>query len=120
MSSSTPSHKFLLDENVHRELFRFLKKLGLDVKLAPKSTPDRKIAVISKTEKRILVTNDEDFVEYSKNEIFAVIWLRIPQNDLKGLLLSFGELLDSTQNCAGKLVILKRNLWDVFDLGSWE
>ena len=62
MSSLTPNLKFLVDENVRTELSRFLRIQGFDFKLAPKGASDKQLALISKTEKRILVTNDEDFL----------------------------------------------------------
>lgn len=81
MSSSIPTLGFLLDENVRIELFRYLKHKEFNVKLAPKSTPDSRLANLSKREKLIIVTNDEDFTDYLRGEVFCVVWLRIPQSD---------------------------------------
>lgn len=55
MPSSTPALKFLLDENVKKVLYQFL------------------------------VTNDWDFEWYTKDQIYSVIILRIPQYDSKSL-----------------------------------
>lgn len=93
MPSLPPAHKLLLDENVRAELYRFLKEQGFDIKLAPKGSKDEDLARISKEEKRILVTNDQDFSGYTRRKVFAVVWLRIPQNDPASLLDSFQELL---------------------------
>ena len=67
MSSSTsPSKlKFLFDENVDMRLKRFLEKQGVDIILNPKGVSNGKLAEFSKSEQRILVTNDKDFVEFS-------------------------------------------------------
>src|SRR3989344_3349133 len=92
MSLSTPSLKFLLDENVHVGLYKFLRKKSIDIVLVPKAISDEQVALISKKDKRILITKDEDFTEYSQDAIFGVIWLRIPQSDLKVLLSSFEKL----------------------------
>lgn len=118
MLSSTPSHKFLLDENVRIELFRFLKRKGIDVRLPPKSAPDSKVALISNREKRVLVTNDEGFTHYTRDEIFAVIWLRIPQNDSMSLINSFEKLLKGYKDFSGKLVVLKSGSWEEFPLND--
>src|SRR3989344_7042374 len=118
MSSSTPSHKFLLEENVHRKLYQFLKTHSFDVKLAPKSSSDKQIANISKIEGRMLVTNDEDFIEYSKDKVFSVVWLRIAQNDIEALIVSFKELLEKYRTFSGRLIILKEKGWDDFKLGK--
>lgn len=116
MSSSTPSHKFLIDENVRIELFRFLQKKGFDSKLTPKAGSDSKLLAISKAEKRIIVTNDYDFTEASTEEAFAVVWLRIPQKDQQALITSFEKLLTEIKDFSEKLVVLKPNSWDEFPL----
>jgi|SRR3989344_1138858 len=118
MSLSIPSHKFLLDENVKRELLKFLKNKGFDVILPPKSAPDPNVASISKKERRILVTNDEDFSHYGKDEIFSIVWLNIPQNDSKALITSFEKLLESFDEFSGKLIVLKPGKWDEFMLNG--
>lgn len=111
MYSLTPILKFLLDENVKRKLYQFLKSNAFDVKLAPGGSTDAGIARISKKEKRILVTNDEDFIYYSPDKVFAVIWLRIPQAETKTLIDSFVKLLHELENFSGKLITLNSNEW---------
>jgi len=79
MSSSTPTLKFLIDENVRTELTAFLKKEKYNVKtIVPKSS-DSEISALSKKELRILITNDSDFSKSLRTEIYSVVWLRIPQ-----------------------------------------
>ncbi|GAI56855.1 unnamed protein product, partial [marine sediment metagenome] len=89
--------KFLLDENVKRELLQFLKSKAFDVIFKPKGLSNGKLAEFSSSEQRILVTNDEDFTEFTKEEIFSVVWLRIPQDKLEILLKSFSKLLKNTK-----------------------
>ncbi|MCB4756838.1 MAG: DUF5615 family PIN-like protein [Elusimicrobia bacterium] len=113
MSSSTHSPRFLLDENVRIELSRFLDSQGFDVKLAPKSSSDSLIASFSDKEKRVLVTNDEDFCAYTERDIFAVILLRIPQNDPAALLAAFKKLLSTTVDLPGHLVLLQTASWSI-------
>ncbi|MEK6860878.1 MAG: DUF5615 family PIN-like protein, partial [Nanoarchaeota archaeon] len=93
MPSLTPDLKLLLDENVRIELSRFLKTQGFNFTFAPKGATDKQLALISKKEQRILVTNDEDFQWFTKDEIYSVIWLWIPQNDPKSLISSFKKLI---------------------------
>lgn len=111
-SRQTPTPKLLIDENVRAKLYRFLKQKGFDVKLAVKGTSDKMLSNISKSEKRVLVTNDEDFSESTKEEVYAVVWLKIAQNDKNTLLKSFETLLRKKINFAGKLVILYDGKWD--------
>lgn len=117
MSLSIPkSIKFLLDENVRIELYKLLESLGIDIKLSPKGTTDVKLAEISLKEKRIFVTNDQDFIEYPKDKIFSVIWLKIPQNDPNELVSSFKKLLDENHLFNGRLIILEPGKWEVYPL----
>jgi len=116
MSSSTLNHKFLLDENVRIELFRFLTHKDFDVAFATKSVPDSQHASLSKKQSRILVTNDEDFTHYTTDEIFSVVWLRISQSDPDSLIASFEKLLKELKTFKGKLVLLKEKSWEEFPL----
>jgi len=116
MSPSTLNRKFLLDENVRIELFRFLTHKDFDVKLATKSVPDSQYASLSKKQSRILVTNDEDFTHYTADEIFSVVWLRISQSDPDSLISSFEKLLKELKTFKGKLVLLKEKSWEEFPL----
>ena len=95
-STSASALKFLLDENVRFELLAFLESKGIGVKVVPKGSPDERVASLSKREKRVLVTNDGDFTEpglYSKEKLFALVWLRIDQGDSEGLVDSFESFL---------------------------
>ena len=120
MSSSTLNHKFLLDENVRVELAGFLKQKRFDVKLAAKSVPDIHNASISKKQRRILVTNDEDFTHYTSDEIFSVVWLRISQSDSHSLIASFEKLLNELKNFKGKVIVLTAKGWEEFPLFKEE
>lgn len=118
MSASIRIRKFLLDENVHQQLRAFLQSHGLDVKIAPKAVSDKQLAGLSKKEKRILVTNDEDFTTYTSREVFAIIWLRIPQSNTVILISSFEKLIKSNKSLSGKLVILGKVKYEIFSLGK--
>lgn len=110
--------KFLLDENVRIELAKFLKSKSFDIKFAPKSASDSTLTSISKKEKRILVTNDQDFIDYDKDKIFSLVWLRIPQNDAKLLVESFDKLLREFNDFSGNLIALNPDGWESFPLGE--
>lgn len=118
MPLSQPAHKLLLDENVRSELFQFLKNSGFDVKTALKGTSDKKLAGISKREGRILVTNDQDFAEYSTDQVFAVVWLQLPQNNPVLLVSSFGKLVRETKDLSSSLVVVTSKGWDKFPLAE--
>lgn len=112
--------KFLLDENVRIELFHFLSGEGYDIRISPKGITDQKVAFICKKEHLVLVTNDSDFTDpelYSRDELFAVVWLRIPQFDDNKLIHSFNKLLtEYKKDYEGKLFLLVDNSWEVYNL----
>lgn len=118
MSSSTPSPKFLLDENVKKVLLTFLQSKKLDTVIVPKSATDAKITTISIKQKRIIVTNDEDFQWYTKDQVYSVVLLKIPQSDSRGLISSFEKLLKEFSNFSGRIVVLETGKWNDYPL--WE
>lgn len=124
-TSSFPSRlKFLIDENVRIELSLFLKREGYNVKTIPKGSSDTQVAFLSKSEKRILVTNDVDFTDpelYSSKNLYALIWLRIPQAEKEMLISSFHKLISEQQrNYSGKLICLQSDSWDVYSFEERE
>ncbi len=114
--------RFLLDENVKKELLSFLKSNGHDAVLAPKGFVNGKLAEISLLEKRILVSNDRHFTNsalFPKEKIFSVIWLRTPQNRPDLLIESFSRLLrekSEVKDFKGNLIILKEEDFEVSPL----
>lgn len=118
MQSSTPVRKFLFDENVKSVLLKSLKSKGFDVKLPLKASKDSVLAKISKQEERIFITNDWGFQWYTKDQIYSVIILRIPQNDSRILISSFEKMLKEFNNFEGRIVVLGKNSWEDYPL--WQ
>ena len=109
--------KFLLDENVKKELLQFLKK-DFDVIFKPKQLDNGKLSEFSKSEERIFVTNDWNFTDkfsYNKETIFSIVWLRIPQDNPELLLNSFSKLLKETksEDFEGKFITLYEDRFTV-------
>ncbi len=112
--------KFLLDENVKKELLQFLKK-DFNVIFKPKQLDNGELSEFSKSEERIFVTNDWDFTDkslYNKETIFSIVWLRIPQDKPEALLNSFSKLLKETksEDFEGKIIILYEDKFTVESL----
>lgn len=118
MPSSIPNLKLLRDENVHIGLFKYLKKNGYDVTITSKSSSDKQLAKLSKIEKRILVTNDEDFIYFSQDDVYSVVWLKIAQGDLMNLISSIEDLLKNFMSFSGRWVILEDGKWRDFPLAQ--
>ena len=116
LSTSPSKIKFLLDENVDKRLEKFLKKQGIDVISKQKGLSNGKLAEFSKKERRVLITNDEDFSNlehFTKEKIFSIILLRIPQNSIKPLINSFSNLLKDAKEFEGKFITLYESKFEI-------
>jgi len=106
--------KFLIDENVRKDVITFLKFLGHDVLPVPPGSKDKKIAQIAKTTKRIILTHDRHFVDilmYPPEEYPGIIRIKVHPpsafaiiNSLKNFLPQF-----TPDKLNKKLVILEEN-----------
>ena len=111
--------KFLIDENVKRRLAIFLEQNNFDVVLKPKGLLNGKLAEYSKNEKRILITNDNDFSKISKDKLFGVILLKIPQDKPNELIIEFSKLLKNknrVEDYQSKLITLYEDKIEEFNL----
>ena len=110
----------MLDENVKKELLKFLNSKRYDSISKPKGLLNGELAEFSKLEKRILVTNDEDFIGFSKERIFSAVLLKLPQDKPESLLDTFSKLLKEIkpEDFEGKLIILKEGKFEVFPMLS--
>lgn len=72
----------------------------------------------------MLVTNDSDLIDpvlYSKERVFCVVWLRVPQNRPRSLIGAFSLLLKDMGRegeFEGKLIVLYEGRFDVSPLGT--
>lgn len=111
--------RFLLDENVPKRLAGFLKRKGFDAVLAPKGVVNGKLAELSKSERRVLITNDSDFtdpVPFPKEKVFCVVWIRVAQSRPRALIAAFSLLLknrNKEEGFEGKLITLYEERFDV-------
>ncbi len=110
--------RFLLDENVRAELDSFLREEGFDARRLPKGAPDRALAAASKEEKRLIVTNDEDFASFPVGKVYGVLLLRLPQRDARALLSAFQRVLRECKKWAGHVVEVGPERWRASPLAS--
>jgi len=72
--------RLLADENFHAGVCAWLRSLGHDVRLIAKGTPDPALVSQAKSESRILLTHDSDFVNtdaYPPSAHAGIILIRI-------------------------------------------
>src|SRR3989344_1383130 len=111
--------RFLLDENVNRRLGGFLSAQGHHVAFASQGITNGKLAALSKSTKSILITNDSDFSDslcYSRENVFSIIWLLIPQQKPDVLLTAFDKLLKEKQKAGdfeGNLIKLVEHTYEI-------
>tara|TARA_Y100000034_G_C6719661_1_gene318354 strand:- start:26 stop:430 length:405 start_codon:yes stop_codon:yes gene_type:complete len=115
--------KFLLDENVNNILLKFLNSLKIDANYKPKGLSNGKLAEFFKIDKKVLITNDNDFndpIIYSKDDIYSIILLKVPQNKPESLITSFKKFPkeNSIKNFEGKLITLYEDEFDVESLAT--
>src|SRR3989344_5888792 len=86
----------------------------------PNGLSNGDLAEFSKSEERVFVTNDEDFLEFSKEKIFSVVWIKVSQNNEELLINPFSKLLKEldSKDFKGKLVILYDGRFEVSPLIS--
>ena len=126
MSSSVLKKKlkFLLDENVKKELLDFLKLQGFDAEFKPKGLTNGILAEFSNSEQRVLVTNDKHFSDSSKfprEKIFSVILFKIPQDKPESFLNALSMLLkekSEPEDFEGYLILLDENKYDASPIPS--
>ena len=86
--------RFLLDENVHHGLLRFLSASGHDGALSPKGLANGAVFTAALSANRALLTHDKDFAERPPVvDHPGVILLRLPPEALAVLIAALQRLL---------------------------
>jgi len=67
-----------------------------------------------------LVTNDEDFSTCTVDQVYAVVWLKVPQNNISALKTSFTKMLAKVKIFGGKLIILRQDSFEKYKLENWD
>jgi len=113
-----PEPKFLLDENIPRELLLFLQANNYDAIIKPKGLMNGRLAYFSKIENRTLITQDKDFYNYkfTKDKIHSIILIKIFQHNLYQLTKLFSILLTKIENFEGKIIYLGEDTFNIDDL----
>jgi len=100
--------KFLLDENIHRGLFLFLKDAGYDVVFSPKSTGDEDVFEIAVKENRILISRDSDFLDnrFVNSKHNGILLIRVPARNIESQITVLSTLLSKYSSFDNKAILL--------------
>lgn len=110
--------RFLLDENIHRGLLPFLTGLGHDVSLCLKGLTNGDVLTLAVSERRALITHDEDFAaQRIPSAHTGIILVKILPLRLESLKRSLEKLLavrGLSGQWPGKLVMLFEDRYETF------
>jgi predicted nuclease of predicted toxin-antitoxin system len=106
--------KFLIDENIRKEVIDFIVSLGYDVLIVPSGCADQEVAKIAKEEKRIILTHDIHFaniLEYPPQEFSGIIRIRIHPPIAPTIIGALNNLFEklSPAQIDKKLIILEKD-----------
>jgi hypothetical protein len=96
---------------VRAELDAYPREEGFEVKRLSKGAPDQSLAAVSREERLVIVTNDEDFSVMPSAKVFSVVLLRLPQRDVDALHGTFDPLLAECKDWKECLILLDRIRW---------
>lgn len=106
--------RFLIDENIRKEVVDFLKSAGHDTLTVPRGLKDEKIAQIANEDRRIILTHDQHFADilmYPPKEYSGIIRIKIHPPSAPIIINALSGLLDklSPGEVDKKLIILEKN-----------
>lgn len=107
--------KFLLDENIHKGLLRFLKDTGHDVVFSPKSLEDEEVFEMALKENRILLSRDKDFLDdkFVNSSHRGILLMRVPARDIESQVSILSKLLSEHSSFDKKVVrLLSKNKFE--------
>jgi predicted nuclease of predicted toxin-antitoxin system len=106
--------RFLIDENVRKEVVDFLRAEGHDILIVPRGSSDDKVIQIAKGEKRIILTHDRHFANillYPPEELSGIVRLKIHPPSASVIISALGDFLAkfTPERLEKKLIILEKD-----------
>ncbi|HLB60820.1 MAG TPA: DUF5615 family PIN-like protein [Patescibacteria group bacterium] len=104
--------KFIVDENVHLDVYHFLYRKGFDVvsvSLKSPSITDKEVLRIALREQRIIITGDKDFgdlVYHSKIPHCGIILFRLESETPSIKINRLDGLLSKKTGIEGKFIVV--------------
>jgi len=106
------SYRFLLDENVPRSVFRYLKSRGYQVEYVPRGIDDNTMIKLADRRQAVLITRDSDFADetvYAPEEHCGIVVLRIHPPKPRDLVEVLESVLTIIKDFKGRIVIVYRD-----------
>ena len=103
------SYRFLLDENVPKSVYRFLRSRDYYAEYVPKGSSDDEVIRIAREKDLILITRDSDFadeVAYPPGSHPGIIVLRIHPSLPKIIVDKLSEVLQFNLEINGKIIVV--------------
>lgn len=106
--------RFLIDENVRKEVKDFLESAGHDISIVTAGSEDEKVAQLAKETKRIILTHDQhfaDIITYPPQEYSGIIRIKIHPPSAAIIIDALNDLFQklSPEQIDKKLIILEES-----------
>lgn len=106
--------RFIIDENIRKEVADFFRSSGHDILVVPSGSEDEEIARIAKETKRTIVTHDQHFADilmYPPEEYSGIIRIKIHPPTATTIINALREFLQEIKpdQINKKLVILEKD-----------
>lgn len=105
--------RFLADENLRHDVVVSLRAAGHDVELVPPGATDATVAEIARNERRVLLTNDEDFAQtlaFPPPDYPGIVVFRLHPPSKERFLTALRPLLDmGSAALKGKTLIVRED-----------
>lgn len=104
--------KFLIDENVHFDIFTFLKERDFDVISIAQdysSIKDRDVLDLANKEGRIIITNDKDFGYLIYNQKLThkgIVLFRLKTENPRAKIRRLESLIESNMELRNKFIVI--------------
>ena len=98
--------RFLLDENIPKDVKRFLESKGFSAEYGPKGIKNSRVALLSKDKKSALLSRDYDFLNttmFPPGDFFGIVVFRIHPPDPEKIISALSMLLEEVSEFKGKL-----------------
>ena len=113
-----PKLKFLLDENIPKEVKKLLESKGFSAEYVSKGITNSELAFLAKLKNACILTRDSDFLNISSfppKEFAGIIVFKIHPPKAEKLVKALSNLLNTVSEFNGKLFVVKEEGFEVIE-----